>query len=112
MTIAFELQGQAFLALNGGPIFKFSPATSLIVRCETQEELDSMWERLSEGGKTQQCGWLTDKYGLSWQIVPAVLDEIMRDKDRRKSENAMKALLQMVKIDIEALRKAYESPGL
>lgn len=110
LTVAFELAGQEFLALNGGPIFKFTEAISFIVSCETQEEVDYYWERLSEGGdeKAQQCGWLKDKHGLSWQIVPRVLTEMLQDKDPKKSERVMKALLQMKKIDIRGLRRAYE----
>jgi len=110
MTVTFQLEGQEFMALNGGPVFKFNEAISLIVNCETQEELDRLWEKLSEEGdeKAQQCGWLKDKYGLSWQIVPAALGEMLQDKDPRKTENVMKALLQMKKIDMKALEQAYE----
>ncbi len=107
MTVTFELEGQGFMALNGGPIFQFSPAISFMVRCTTQDEVDELWEKLSQGGETQQCGWLKDKYGVSWQIVPTVLDEMMRDKDAKKSERVMNALLQMKKIDINGLKKAY-----
>ena len=106
MTVTFELEGQLFMALNGGPIFKFSPAISFLVSCETQEEVDNLWERLSEGGgEVEQCGWLKDKFGVSWQIVPNVLGEMMQDKDAEKSERVMKAILQMKKIDIQGLRK-------
>jgi predicted 3-demethylubiquinone-9 3-methyltransferase (glyoxalase superfamily) len=108
MTVLFELDGQKFLALNGGPIFTFSPAISFIVNCETEQEVDWFWEKLSEGGKPDQCGWLKDKYGVSWQIVPTVLGEMLQDKDPRKSERVMKAMLQMKKIDIKGLRQAYE----
>ncbi len=110
MTVTFQLEGQDFLALNGGPIFRFSEAISLIVNCKTQEEIDRLWEKLSEGGdeKAQQCGWLKDKYGLSWQIVPAVLGEMIQDKDPKKSERVMKAMLQMKKIDMKALKEAYQ----
>jgi predicted 3-demethylubiquinone-9 3-methyltransferase (glyoxalase superfamily) len=110
MTITFQLEGQDFLALNGGPVFRFSETISLMVDCKTQEEIDRLWERLSEGGdeKAQQCGWLKDKYGLSWQIVSSVLGEMLQDKDPKKSENVMKALVQMKKLDIKALRQAYE----
>ena len=110
MTVTFQLEGQEFMALNGGPVFKFNEAISLIVNCETQEELDRFWEKLSEEGdeKAQQCGWLKDRYGLSWQIVPAALGEMLQDKDPRKTENVMKALLQMKKIDMKALEQAYE----
>ncbi len=108
MTAKFQLDGQEFLGLNGGPVFQFSPAVSFIVNCATQEEIDELWEKLSEGGKTLQCGWLTDKYGVSWQIVPAVLGEMMQDKDPKKSGRVMEALLQMTKLDIKVLREAYE----
>lgn len=110
MTIEFELNGQAFTALNGGPLFKFNEAISFQVSCESQEEVDYYWERLSEGGdpKAQQCGWLKDQFGVSWQIVPAVLGKMLEDKDAEKSERVMKALLQMRKIDIQALQQAYE----
>jgi len=109
MTVAFELDGQRFTALNGGPIFKFSEAISFQVDCETQEEVDYYWDRLSEGGdeKAQQCGWLKDKYGLSWQVVPRVLIEMMSDPDAAKSGRAMTAMLQMKKIDIAGLKRAY-----
>ena len=109
MVIAFELDGQAFTALNGGPIFKFNEAISLQVSCETQEEVDYYWQKLSQGGdeKAQQCGWLKDKYGLSWQIVPSVLPELVGDPNSAKSERAMRAMLQMKKLDIEALKRAY-----
>ena len=108
MTVAFQLDGQEFVALNGGPIFSFSPAISFVVNCETQEEVDKLWERLSEGGEKAQCGCLKDKYGVSWQIVPTVLGEMMQDKDAEKSERVMKAMLKMNKIDIDGLKKAYE----
>ena len=108
MVAEFQLDGQEFLALNGGPQFTFSPAISFVVHCKTQEEVDDFWERLSEGGATSQCGWLTDKFGLSWQIVPTALSELMRDKDRAKANRVMKAMLQMTKIDIAGLRRAYE----
>lgn len=108
MTVTFELDGQEFMALNGGPVFKFSPAISFIVTCETQQEVDRLWENLSEGGEKEQCGWLKDKYGVSWQVVPRVLGEMLQDKDPKRSERVMKALLQMKKIDIRGLRQAYE----
>jgi predicted 3-demethylubiquinone-9 3-methyltransferase (glyoxalase superfamily) len=110
ITVAFQLDGQEFVALNGGPHFKFSEAVSFVVNCKTQEEVDHYWEKLSAGGdeKAQQCGWLKDKYGLSWQIVPDVLGKMMQDKDQKKSENVMRALLQMKKLDIKTLKKAYE----
>jgi predicted 3-demethylubiquinone-9 3-methyltransferase (glyoxalase superfamily) len=108
MTVSFVLDGQDFVALNGGPIFEFSPATSFIVNCETQEEVDELWEKLSEGGEREQCGWLKDKYGVSWQIVPTVLTAMLRDEDANKTRRVMRALLQMQKIEIEALKRAYE----
>ena len=108
MVVTFQLDGQEFIALNGGPQFTFSPAISLVVNCETQEEVDAFWEKLSEGGEKLQCGWLRDKYGLSWQIVPTVLGKMMQDKDAEKSQRVMKAMLQMNKIDIERLKQAYE----
>ncbi len=108
MTITFQLEGQDFMALNGGPVFTFSPAVSFFVNCDTQEEVDELWEQLSEGGEEEQCGWLRDKYGVSWQIVPTILGETLQDKDQNKSESVMKALLQMKKIDIAELKRAYE----
>jgi len=107
MVVTFQLDGQEFIALNGGPPFTFSPAISFVVNCETQEEVDAFWEKLSEGGEKLQCGWLRDKYGLSWQIVPTVLGEMMQDKDAEKSQRVMKAMLQMNKLDIERLKQAY-----
>lgn len=109
MTVTFEIEGQEFVALNGGPHFKFSEAISFMVKCETQKEIDEMWERLSQGGKEGQCGWLKDKYGLSWQIVSPVWDEMLRDKDVKKSERVMKAILQMTKPDIKTLKQAYDN---
>jgi predicted 3-demethylubiquinone-9 3-methyltransferase (glyoxalase superfamily) len=108
MTVAFELEGQTFTALNGGPIFKFNEAISLQVDCETQAEVDSYWQKLSEGGdeKAQQCGWLKDKYGVSWQIVPRVLTEMLGDADTEKSQRVMTAMLKMKKIDIDELKQA------
>jgi len=108
MVARFQIEGQEFLALNGGPQFTFSPAISFVVNCKTQEEVDEMWEKLSEGGRTDSCGWLTDKYGLSWQIVPTILGELMQDKDGEKSQRVMKAMLQMKKLDIEGLKQAAE----
>ena len=108
MTVTFELEGQRFMALNGGPILKFSSAISFLVNCETQQEVDDLWEKLSEGGQVEQCGWLKDKFGVSWQIVPNILGEMIKDKDAKKSERVIKAMLQMKKIDIQGLRKAYE----
>jgi predicted 3-demethylubiquinone-9 3-methyltransferase (glyoxalase superfamily) len=107
MTVAFEVDGREFTALNGGPVFKFTEAVSFCVNCETQEEVDELWEKLSEGGEEQQCGWLKDKYGLSWQIVPTALMEMLQDKDAERAQRVMKAMLQMKKIDIETLRQAY-----
>jgi predicted 3-demethylubiquinone-9 3-methyltransferase (glyoxalase superfamily) len=109
MTVAFELDGQSFTALNGGPVFKFNEAISLQVMCETQEEVDHYWARLSQGGdpKAQQCGWLKDKYGVSWQVVPRVLIDMVGDPDSQKSQRAMTAMLQMKKLDIAALKRAY-----
>jgi predicted 3-demethylubiquinone-9 3-methyltransferase (glyoxalase superfamily) len=110
LTVEFEIEGQKFVALNGGPVFKFNEAISFQVRCETQKEIDYYWEKLSEGGdkQAQQCGWLKDKYGVSWQIVPIVLGKMLQDKDTKKSDRVMKALLQMRKLDIMALMRAYE----
>ena len=107
MTASFELEGQPFTALNGGPRFKFTEAISFVVNCKTQEEVDELWDRLSEGGQKQQCGWLKDKFGLSWQIVPSALIELMSDPDPEKSRKVMEAMLQMTKIDIAKLRQAH-----
>ena len=107
MVITFELEGQHFTALNGGPLFKFTEAISLMVDCKTQEEVDYYWEKLTEGGEESQCGWLKDKFGLSWQIVPSELGELLGGKDTEKSKRAMHAMLQMKKLDINVLRKAY-----
>jgi predicted 3-demethylubiquinone-9 3-methyltransferase (glyoxalase superfamily) len=108
MTATFELDGQEFTALNGGPHFKFTEAISFYVNCETQQEVDELWEKLSEGGEEGQCGWLKDRYGLSWQIVPRALIDMLRDEDPGKSQRVTKAMLQMGKIDIAGLRRAYE----
>ena len=110
MTVEFQLEGQEFVALNGGPQFKFTEAISFIVNCESQEELDYFWEKLSEGGdeKAQVCGWLKDKYGVSWQIIPTALTEMLSDPDPEKSARVMNAMLQMKKIDIKTLKQAYE----
>lgn len=110
MVVAFELDGQSFTALNGGPVFRFNEAISLQIACDTQEEIDYYWEKLSEGGdeKAQQCGWLKDRYGLSWQVEPAMLSEMLCDPDRSKTERVMAALLEMKKLDIAALKRAYE----
>ena len=108
MTVEFQLEGQTFVALNGGPHFKFTEAISFVVNCQTQEEVDAYWEKLSAGGAEVQCGWLKDKFGLSWQIVPTVLPELLSDPDPEKAERVMKAMLTMKKLDIRALRQAYD----
>lgn len=108
MTITFELEGQQFIALNGGPQFKFTEAVSFLVNCETQAEVDEFWARLSEGGQPGPCGWLKDRFGLSWQIFPTVLGKLLQDKDPAKSQRVMKAMLQMSKIDIAGLQRAYD----
>jgi predicted 3-demethylubiquinone-9 3-methyltransferase (glyoxalase superfamily) len=108
MTAEFQLEGQEFVALNGGPHFKFTEAVSFVVNCQLQEEVDYFWEKLSEGGAESQCGWLKDKFGLSWQVVPTVLIEMLQDKDPEKSQRVMKAMLQMEKIDIKKLKEAYD----
>ena len=108
MAATFQLDGQEFTALNGGPMFTFSPAISFFVNCETQEEVDDLWKKLSEGGEKQRCGWLKDKYGVSWQIVPTVLGELLQDKDPEKSKRVMNAMLQMDNLDIKSLKQAYE----
>ncbi|HLN99992.1 MAG TPA: VOC family protein [Pyrinomonadaceae bacterium] len=108
MVCKFQLEGQEFLALNGGPHFKFTEAVSFVVNCETQPEIDALWQKLSEGGEEGQCGWLKDKYGLSWQVVPPVLEQLMKDKDPQKSKRVMEAMLKMKKIEIAALRRAYD----
>jgi predicted 3-demethylubiquinone-9 3-methyltransferase (glyoxalase superfamily) len=107
MTANFLIEGQEFVALNGGPAFTFSQAISFVVNCTTQEEIDTFWEKLSEGGEKQQCGWLKDKFGVSWQIVPGVLAEMLGDADPQKSQRVMKSLLPMGKIDIKKLKQAY-----
>ena len=106
--VNFQLAGQDFIALNGGPQFTFTEAISLFVNCETQDEVDELWAKLCEGGEESQCGWLKDKYGLSWQIIPKALGEMLQDKDAEKANRAMQAMLQMRKIDIAAMRKAFE----
>ncbi len=107
MSGTFLLEGQEFIVLNGGPMFQFSPAISLFVKCETQEEIDHYWEKLLDGGRPQQCGWLQDRFGVSWQIVPAVLGEMLNDPDAAKSQRVMQAMLQMVKLDISKLKAAH-----
>jgi len=109
MTVEFLLEGQEFLALNGGPEFTFTPAISLIVNCETQEEVDQLWEELSEGGRKGECGWLEDRYGVSWQIVPTVLTELLDDPNPERSQRVMRAMLEMDKLDIARLRRAAEA---
>jgi len=108
MSAAFVLEGQEYIALNGGPTFTFAEGISLFVNCETQQEVDDLWEKLSEGGEKGQCGWLKDKFGVSWQIIPTDLGQLLGDKDPRKAQNVMQAMLQMTKIDIAGLRRAYE----
>jgi predicted 3-demethylubiquinone-9 3-methyltransferase (glyoxalase superfamily) len=106
MTVSFELEGQQFIALNGGPHFTFSPAISFFVDCKTQQEVDALWEKLSAGGEQQMCGWLKDKYGVSWQIVPSVLGELLHDTDADTAKRVMQAMLKMRKLDIEGLKRA------
>jgi predicted 3-demethylubiquinone-9 3-methyltransferase (glyoxalase superfamily) len=108
MTVAFKLDGQNFVALNGGPHFTFSPAISFFVNCQTQQEIDDFWEKLSHGGKTDRCGWLTDKFGVTWQIVPSILVPLLQDKDPQKSQSVMKAMLKMDKLNIKGLQDAYQ----
>ncbi len=108
MTMKFELNGQEFIALNGGPHFKFTEAISFVVNCETQKEIDEYWAKLTAGGKEVQCGWLKDKYGLSWQIVPTILGQLMQNKDPEKVKSVTQAFMKMVKMDIEALKRAAE----
>ena len=106
MTVAFQLDGQDFVALNGGPHFKFTEAISLVVNCETQAEVDELWEKLSAGGEKGRCGWLKDRYGMSWQVVPTLVGKLMQDPDAGKSESVMQAILKMDKLDVEVLRRA------
>jgi predicted 3-demethylubiquinone-9 3-methyltransferase (glyoxalase superfamily) len=108
MTAEFELEGQRFVALNGGPHFKFTEAVSFVINCETQEEVDEFWNKLTEGGQESQCGWLKDKFGLSWQVVPTILPELFKTKDPQKAQSVSEALMKMKKIDIDALKKAAE----
>jgi len=108
MTVNFELEGQEFIALNGGSMFSFTPAISFIINCETQQEVDHFWDKLSEGGEESRCGWLKDRYGVSWQVVPTALGAMLDGKDPERSKRVMTAMLQMAKIDINTLRRAYE----
>jgi predicted 3-demethylubiquinone-9 3-methyltransferase (glyoxalase superfamily) len=108
MTVCFELEGQGFIALNGGPQFKFTPAISFSIDCTTQAEVDTLWERLSEGGQPDQCGWIEDKYGVSWQVVPSVLPKLIQDDNDEKSDAVMQAMLKMSKLDIATLQAAYD----
>lgn len=108
MTVAFQLEGQDFFALNGGPSFAFAEGISLFVNCETQVEVDELWEKLSKGGKEERCGWLTDRFGVSWQIVPSVLGKLLGDRDAAKATRVMQAMLKMTKLDIKGLQDAYE----
>lgn len=108
ITGSFQINGLDFYALNGGPHFKFSSAISFFVNCETQEEVDELWEKLSAGGETMQCGWLKDKFGVTWQIIPSILGELLHGKDAKKSQSAMKAMMQMTKLDIAKLKQAYD----
>jgi predicted 3-demethylubiquinone-9 3-methyltransferase (glyoxalase superfamily) len=108
MLVSFEIEGQAFTALNGGPYFSFTPAISFFINCETQAEVDHLWEKLSEGGEQEQCGWVKDKYGISWQVVPTILGELMQSENAEKANNVTKAMIQMHKLDIAALKRAYE----
>jgi len=108
MSVTFELDGQKFMALNGGPQFTFTPAISFFVNCETQQEVDELWEKLSEGGQKNRCGWLQDKYGVSWQIIPTALGQLMSDADPKKANRVIKAMLEMDKIDLQRLQQAYQ----
>jgi len=108
MSATFTIEGQEFMALNGGPVYKFSPAISFFVNCETQSEVDELWDKLSAGGHKDRCGWLRDKFGVSWQIIPSALGRMLNDKDPSKSHRVMMAMLQMDKIDIQGLQRAYE----
>jgi predicted 3-demethylubiquinone-9 3-methyltransferase (glyoxalase superfamily) len=111
MTVEFQLEGQTFVALNGGPIFQFTEAISFVVNCQTQDEVDRYWEKLTEGGGQVQCGWLKDRFGVSWQIVPSELPELLGDPDPERSTRVMKAMLTMKKLDIRALKEAYDNPS-
>ncbi len=109
MSVTFQIEGQEFFALNGGPQFKFTPAISFFVNCETQQQVDELWEKLSAGGRTDRCGWLQDKFGVSWQIIPTVLGQLLGDKDPQRAKRAMQAMLQMTKIDGNALQQAADA---
>lgn len=108
MTIVFEIEGQRFMALNGGPEFNFTHAISFMIDCKTQDEVDYYWDRLLEGGEEEQCGWLRDKFGVSWQIIPSIIGELLQDKDPERSKRVMKALMSMVKPDIELMQRAFD----
>src|SRR5262245_48245995 len=108
MTASFQLEGQEFVALNGGPMYQLTPAISFVINCETQEEVDYYWEKLTQGGAEVQCGWIKDKYGLSWQVTPTVLMKMIKDKDPVKVSRVMQAMMKMVKLDIEGLQRAYD----
>jgi len=112
MSVTFQIEGQEFFALNGGPQFKFTPAISFFVNCETQQEVDELWEKLSAGGRTDRCGWLQDKFGVSWQIIPTVLGQLLGDKDPQRAKRAMQAMLQMTKLDIKKLQQAADDANL
>ncbi len=112
MLVEFELDGQRFMALTGGPQFHFTEAISLLVNCKSQEEVDELWSKLSAGGSTSQCGWLKDKFGLSWQVFPTVLGEMLQDKDPERSKRVMEAMLKMTKLEIEGLKRAYEGQAV
>jgi len=109
MTVSFEIEGQRFTALNGGPVFKFNESISFVVNCETQEEIDDMWAKLLDGGKEVECGWLTDRYGVSWQVIPTALQEMLLDTNPAKAQSVMQALMTMKKLDLAALRAAYDA---
>lgn len=111
MTVNFELDGMRYMALNGGPVFKHTPAMSICVNCDTQDEIDYYWEKLAQGGGVVECGWLTDKYGISWQIVPSIMDKMMEDKDEAKKDAVMGALIKMKKLEIAPLEKAFAAAG-
>jgi predicted 3-demethylubiquinone-9 3-methyltransferase (glyoxalase superfamily) len=111
MTVTFEIEGEEFMGLNGGPEFQFSPAISFVIHCKNQKRVDYYWDRLLEGGAPQQCGWLTDKFGVSWQIVPNILPKLLKDKDPARSKRVMEAMLKMVKLDVKALKQAAKESG-